>query len=220
MPGPTQGDYKYDIEIVGVAKDTAYGDIHGSVPPLIYYPSQEGEKFLVRASGPAESLIATIRREIDAVDKNLLKDGDIYTAAQVIDRGLFLEISLAKLSSFFALLALLLACVGLYGVLSYEVARRTHEIGIRMALGAQRRNVVGMVMRETMLLVVVGIFIGLSAALGATRLIARLLYGVTPHDPLTIALASALLLTVAALAGYLPARRAARVDPMVALRHD
>jgi ABC-type antimicrobial peptide transport system permease subunit len=104
--------------------------------------------------------------------------------------------------------------------MSYTVARRTNEIGIRMALGAQRRDVVGLVLRETMLLVVIGVIIGLSAALATTRLIASLLYGLTPNDPLTIALASILLLAVAALAGYLPARRASRVDPMVALRHD
>jgi ABC-type antimicrobial peptide transport system permease subunit len=104
--------------------------------------------------------------------------------------------------------------------MSYDVARRTNEIGIRMALGAQRRNVVGLVLRETMILVVIGVLIGLGAALGATRLIAGFLYGLTPNDPLTIALASMLLLTVALLAGYLPARRASRVDPMVSLRHD
>jgi ABC-type antimicrobial peptide transport system permease subunit len=100
------------------------------------------------------------------------------------------------------------------------VARRTHEIGIRMALGAQRRDVVGLVMRETLLLVAIGIFIGLSAALATTRLLTNLLYELKPNDPLTIALAGLLLLTVAALAGYLPARRAARVDPMEALRHN
>jgi ABC-type antimicrobial peptide transport system permease subunit len=133
---------------------------------------------------------------------------------------LFVERMLAKLSSFFSLLALLLSCVGLYGVMSYDVARRTREIGIRMALGAQRRSVVGLVMRQTMLLVIIGVVIGLGAALASTRLIASLLYGLTPNDPLTIALAGLLLLTVAALAGYLPARRAARVDPMIALRHE
>jgi ABC-type antimicrobial peptide transport system permease subunit len=127
---------------------------------------------------------------------------------------------LAKLSSFFSLLALLLASIGLYGVMSYDVARRTREVGIRMALGAQRRDVVGLVMRETMLLVVIGVIIGLITALGATRLIESRLYGLRPNDPLTIALAGLLLLTVAAIAGYLPARRAARVDPMEALRHD
>jgi ABC-type antimicrobial peptide transport system permease subunit len=108
----------------------------------------------------------------------------------------------------------------LYGVMSYDVARRTREIGIRMALGAQRSDVVGLVMRQTALLVVIGVIIGLIAALGATRLIESRLYGLKPNDPLTIALAGLLLLTVAAIAGYLPARRASRVDPMLALRHD
>ncbi len=127
---------------------------------------------------------------------------------------------LAELSSFFGLLALLLACIGLYGVMSYDVARRTHEIGVRMALGAEAMDVVRLVMRETMSLVVIGLIAGLVAALLTTRLIASLLYGLTPDDPLTVGLASLLLLTVAALAGYLPARRAARVDPMVALRTE
>ncbi|MBO0799921.1 MAG: FtsX-like permease family protein, partial [Blastocatellia bacterium] len=219
MNNPEQSNINYNREIVGVVKDSPYWKIRAEIRPLIYSPSQGGNIFVVRAEGRAESLVATIRREIESVDKKL-KASDIYTASQTIDKGLFSEILLARLSSFFSLLALLLACVGLYGVLSYEVAHCTHEIGIRMALGAQRRNVVGMVMREAMLLVVIGIVIGLSAALGATRLIASLLYGLTPHDPLTITLASLLLLTVAALAGYLPARKAARVDPMEPLRHD
>ncbi|MCI0389066.1 MAG: ABC transporter permease [Acidobacteria bacterium] len=212
------GISKYPTKIVGVVKDSVYGKLRDN-PQAIYYPSQGGNLLLVRAAGPAASLVATIRREIQAVDKNL-EVGDIYTASQLLDQELFLERLLAKLSGFFSLLALLLACVGLYGVMSYDVARRTHEIGIRMALGAQRRDVAGLVMRETMLLVVIGIIIGLTGALATTRLITSLLYGLKPNDPLTIALASLLLLTVAALAGYLPARRAARVDPMVALRHE
>jgi predicted permease len=206
------------FEIIGVAKDAVYSYLHDKTRPIIYFPGRDVERFVVRAAGLGAPLVAMIRRELQAFDKNLAPD--IQVADQRLDNDLFLERLLAKLSSFFALLALLLACVGLYGVLSYDVARRTHEIGIRMALGAQRRDVVGLFMRETMLLVVIGVIIGLSASLGATRFIASRLYGLTPNDPLTIALASLLLLTVAALAGYLPARRAARVDPMVALRHD
>jgi ABC-type antimicrobial peptide transport system permease subunit len=164
-------------------------------------------------------MMATIRREIQAVDKNLVIDG-LSTAPQRLDQALFMERLMAKVSGFFATLALLLACVGLYGVMSYDVARRTHEIGIRMALGAQRRDVIGLALRETMLLVGIGAIIGLCAAMGATRLIASMLYGLAPNDPLTIALAGLSLLAVAALAAYLPARRASRVDPMVALRHD
>jgi predicted permease len=210
--------FKYTTEIVGVAKDTVYTDLRAR-PRVLYYPGQTGNLLVARVAGPAAQIVATIRREVQAVDKNLVID-DLYTSSQLLDQNLFLERLLAKLSSFFALLALLLACVGLYGVMSYDMARRTHEIGIRMALGAQRRDVVGLVLRETMLMVVIGVIIGLGAALAFTRLLTRLLYGLTPNDPLTIALAGMLLLTVAALAGYLPARRAARVDPMVALRHD
>jgi putative ABC transport system permease protein len=206
------------FEIIGVAKDTVYSDLRDKTRPMIYFPGRDVDSFVVRAAWLGAPLVAVIRRELQAFDKNLAPD--IRVANQRLDNDLFLERLLAKLSSFFALLALLLACVGLYGVMSYDVARRTHEIGIRMALGAQRREVVGLVLRETMLLVVIGVIIGLSASLGATRLIASLLYGLTPNDPLTIALASLLLLAVAALAGYLPARRAARVDPMVALRHE
>jgi predicted permease len=211
-------EFKYFTEIVGVAKDTVYTDLRAR-PRVLYYPSQTGNLLVARVAGPAAQIVATIRREVQAVDKNLVID-DLYTSSQLLDQNLFLERFLAKLSSFFALLALLLACVGLYGVMSYDVARRTHEIGIRMALGAQRRDVVGLVLRETMLLVFIGVIIGLGAALASTRLIINLLYGLTPNDPLTVALAGLLLLTVAALAGYLPAHRAARVDPMVALRHD
>jgi ABC-type antimicrobial peptide transport system permease subunit len=126
----------------------------------------------------------------------------------------------ATLSSFFGLLALALVSIGLYGVMSYTVARRTHEIGIRMALGAHSGDVLRMVMGESLLLVLIGLAIGMAGALAATRLIAGMLFEVTPNDPLTLALATLLMLAVAALAGWLPARRAARVDPMVALRQE
>jgi predicted permease len=217
-PEKGNDNFKYTSEIVGVVKDSVYDNIREKAR-YIYFPSQDGKTLVARAAGPAEPLLATIRQEIQAVDKNLVID-DLFTFSQLQDENLFLEKLLAKLSGFFSLLALLLSCVGLYGVMSYDVARRTREIGIRMALGAQRRDVVGLVLRETMILVVIGVAIGLGAALGVTRLIAGFLYGLTPNDPLTIGLASMLLLTVAALAGYLPARRASRVDPMVALRHD
>jgi predicted permease len=206
-------------EIIGMVKDAIYGDLRDKALPLIYFPSQGGNVLVARATGPEAPLAATIRREIQAVDKNLELVG-VMTVPQMLDGALRKETEMARLSSFFSLLAILLACIGLYGVTSYNVARRTHEIGVRMALGAQKRDVVSLVMRQSMLLAIIGVVIGISAALGATRLIASLLYGVTPNDPITIALAGLLLLTVAALAGYLPARRASRVDPMVALRHE
>jgi predicted permease len=206
------------FEIIGVAKDAVYDDPRGKTAPLIYFPGQDAGMFVARTAGPAAQLVATIRREIQAVDKNLAFEINAHT--QWWDSYLIEDRLLAKIATFFSLLALLLASIGLYGVMAYDVARRTHEIGIRMALGAQRRDVVGLVMRETMLLAVIGVIIGLIAALGATRLIESRLYGLKPNDPLTIALAGLLLLTVAALAGYLPSRRASRVDPMLALRHD
>ncbi|HSE32532.1 MAG TPA: FtsX-like permease family protein, partial [Pyrinomonadaceae bacterium] len=127
---------------------------------------------------------------------------------------------IARLASFFGLLALLLACIGLYGLMSYAVARRTNEIGIRIALGARSANVLWLIMRESLTLVVVGIVLGLVASLLTTKTAKTLLFGLEPNDPLTIAAAALLLLTVAVFAGYLPARRAARVDPMTALREE
>jgi ABC-type antimicrobial peptide transport system permease subunit len=124
----------------------------------------------------------------------------------------------AELSSFFGFLALLLACVGLYGLMSYAVTQRTNEIGIRMALGAQVQDVLWMVMREVLMMIGVGIAVGMPAAIAAARLIASLLYGLAPFDPVTLVIAPFVLLVTATLAGYFPARRAMKVDPMVALR--
>jgi ABC-type antimicrobial peptide transport system permease subunit len=124
------------------------------------------------------------------------------------------------LSSFFGLLALVLACIGLYGVMFYSVVRRTNEIGIRVALGAAQRDMLRLVLQETMILVALGIGIGLPVALASTRLIRNQLFGLEPNDPFTICAATLIMLAVSAFAGYLPARRASRVDPMVALRHE
>ena len=126
----------------------------------------------------------------------------------------------AKFSSFFGLLALLLACIGLYGIMSYAVVRRTNEIGIRMALGAQRGNVLWLVLKETLSLIIIGVAIGLCTALAATRVISSMLFGMTATDPSTIAMSTLVLVAVAAFAGYLPAKRASQVDPMVALRWE
>jgi ABC-type antimicrobial peptide transport system permease subunit len=136
----------------------------------------------------------------------------------VVNESLMQERFIAQLGSAFSLFALLLTCIGLYGVMSYAVTRRTNEIGIRIALGARGGDVVRMVMKETMLLVAIGMAIGLGAALATTRLITTLLYELSPNDPATIASAALLMAVAAAFAGYLPARRASRVDPMTALR--
>jgi len=130
------------------------------------------------------------------------------------------ERMMATLASGFGVLALALACIGLYGLLAYSVARRTKEMGIRMALGAQRRRVIGMIVKGAVRLVVFGIALGLPAAWAASRWVKSMLFGLTPTDPATIAAAVAVLATAALLAAYLPARRASRVDPITALRHD
>jgi predicted permease len=209
----------FNIEIIGVARDANYGNLRRKPRPLIYYPSHRGTLLVVRAATSGAALPATLRREIHALDKNL-EISEIKSISQSLDIALVQERLLAKLSGFFSLLALLLACIGLYATISYDVARRRQEIGIRMALGAQGSDVLSLVLRETLLLVAIGLVVGLAAAAATTRLIESSLFGLTPTDPLTIGLATALLLAVATLAGWLPARRAAQVDPLVVLRNE
>jgi ABC-type antimicrobial peptide transport system permease subunit len=140
--------------------------------------------------------------------------------ADVVDQSLMQERFIAQTATAFSLVALMLACIGLYGVMSNAVTRRTNEIGIRMALGARSRDVVKLVMQEVLLLVGLGSAIGLLPAFATMRLVSNLLFGIRPTDPLTIAFATLLLIVVAALAGYLPARRASHVDPLIALRAE
>jgi ABC-type antimicrobial peptide transport system permease subunit len=145
---------------------------------------------------------------------------DVRTQTEQIDQILFQERLMARLSSFFGMLALALACIGLYGLLSYEVARRTRELGIRTALGAQHRDLLGLVVGQGILLVLIGAAIGIAAAMGVTRFMAAMLFGVHANDPVTFAGVAILLTLVALAACYIPARRATRVDPMVALRYE
>jgi macrolide transport system ATP-binding/permease protein len=144
----------------------------------------------------------------------------VRTQTQDVDRTINQEITFAELCSAFAFLALAIACVGLYGTVSYNVARRTSEIGIRMALGAPRGRVVRMVLREVLVLAAAGLAIGMAAALGTSKFVASFLYGMRANDPLALTVAVMTLLCAAVLAGYLPARKAARIDPMNALRHE
>ena len=211
------------FEVIGVVKDAKYGSLTEQLRPMAYYSYvQQSEilsNFVVRFSGPEQSIVPPVRQAFHEVNRNLPID-EVVSLSQQIDRSLVQQKLVARLASFFGVLALLLACVGLYGVLSYTVARRTNEIGIRMALGAQRRDVVWLVLREALTLVVIGVVMGLAASFAATQTASSLLFDLKPNDPLTIKLATLLLLIVAALAGYLPLRRASRVDPMAALRDE
>jgi predicted permease len=211
------------IEVVGIVRDAKYTSLRGDTPPTAYTPYLQetpGQmNFEVRTSGDAAAMISSIRDAVREVDSNLPLF-DVKTQRKQAEESLAQERLFATLSGFFGVLALLLACVGLYGVMSYGIARRTNEIGIRMALGATTLGITRMVMRETMSVVVIGVVIGLGAAVASTRLIKSMLFGLAPTDPLTISVAAVLLIVVGALAGYIPARRAARVDPMIALRYE
>ena len=214
-----------DMTIVGVVGDATYGDMRKDPPPTVYVPFDQHLGILawqnveVRTAGNPISVVNAVRRTIQDLDRNVPMH-DVITETEQIDQATFQERLFARLSSFFALLALALACVGLYGMLSYAVARRTNEIGIRMAIGAERSGIVRMVLREALLLALLGIAIGVPAALAASRVVSTMLFGLRPTDPFTLAAATLLMVCVAALAGYLPARRASRVDPMVALRYE
>jgi predicted permease len=220
-----------DYEIVGVVSDVRSIRLGDAPPPTAYLPVAQRPGVLrdleVRLAGGARGagnrlppgMVASLRQAIAEVEPNL-PVFSVITMDEQIERSLARERAVARLTAFFGLLALLLAAIGLYGVMSYSVARRTNEIGLRMALGAPRGRVVGLVMRETALLVAAGVTAGLAAALATMRLAASQLFGLSAHDPATMAVATLALAVVALAAGFLPARRAAETDPMVALRHD
>jgi putative ABC transport system permease protein len=173
----------------------------------------------VRGPGDVTRLAPSIR----AIAAEALPSGlvtEIATLEQVVEMSLVRERMLAFLATFFAALALILACIGLYGVMAYRVARRTREIGIRIAVGARQKSVVWMMMRETLLLVAIGVALGTLASLDANRYIAGQLFGVTPRDPVAIVVALSVLAIVTMVAGYLPARHASRIDPVKALRAE
>lgn len=213
------------IEIVGVVKDAKYDSLRESQRRMIYIPYRQ-DLFhlytmcvLVRPRADVPGFRQMARDALRGIDPNLpiLR---IDTADEQVDASLSEERLIASISSFFGVLAVLLACLGLYGVMSYLTARRTNEIGIRFALGATGRNVLGMVLGESVWLVAVGIAAGVPLTLAATRFISSRLFGVSATDPVTIASAAMLMLMVATVSGLLPARRAAKVDPMVALRYE
>lgn len=211
------------FEIVGVAKDVKYGKIRDEAPPTFYWSYAQSTLisrqmvFLLRTDIDPFALENSVRQVCLGLDKDV-PVVHMKTEEEIVQGALFLERTFALLSSAFGGLALLLACVGLYGTVGYAVARRTAEIGVRMALGAGRASIVRMVLAETVLVVTAGVLVGLPAAWAASRLLTHQLYGLSPHDPLTIAAAGGVILVITLLAGYLPARRASRVEPIVALR--
>ena len=214
--GPKSAGY----QIIGVAGNTKYDSLRHEIQPAMYQPlTNGGAHFELRTAVEPNSLIPVVRDMVNRVDSNLPLF-DVRTQSERIEQLMVQERIIARLSSFFGLLALLLTCMGLYGLLAYEVTRRTREIGIRVALGAQQLNVIGLVVGQGIILVVVGAVFGLGAGFGLTRYLESLLFGVRPVDPLTFAAVVILLFIVALIACYLPARRASRVDPMVALRHQ
>ena len=211
-----------NVEIVGIAGNARVFDIRDKSAPVVFLsylqiPPKWGG-LIVRTKEPPEQLAKTVAHEIESLGREYpFWTG---TIAQAMSERLATERVIAVLSGFYAALVLLLASIGLYGLMSYTVTRRTREIGVRVAVGAQRRDVLWLVLRETLLLALFGIAIGIPSALAATRLIASMLFGLSPGDVPTIVAVSLLLLLVAVLAGYLPARRASAVDPTVALRAE
>jgi len=211
------------VEIVGVVHDAKYNNLREDAKPLFFLPFAQMTRSLraleVRTDRPASAIAAPVREALSSVTRDIMIRSVLPLSAQV-DASLAAERLLLRLCVLFGALALLLACVGLYGVIAYRVAQRTTEIGVRVALGATPMSVVRGVLRDTLVLVVVGVAIGVPAALAAGRLLVTFLYGLTPRDPMTLLTAIVILLAAASAAAALPARRAARVDPNVALRYE
>jgi predicted lysophospholipase L1 biosynthesis ABC-type transport system permease subunit len=210
-----------EFEIVGVVRDTKYSSVRDPGPPTMYRCAWQGTprslNVVLRTAGDPLAMTESVRAAMRDVDPTLPIQRFTSQTEQISLR-FAQERLFATAYTAFGALALVLACIGLFGLMSYSVARRTNEIGVRLALGAQRGRVVGMVLGESMLLVGIGVALGLAAALWAGRFVKTVLYGLSANDPLTVAAAVAVITLVSALAGYLPARRAAHVDPMAALR--
>lgn len=216
------GDAKNEptFVIVGVVSDARYNDLRRAVQPTTYVPATGGGvSFEVRTAMNPTAIVPQVRSIVNQLDSNL-PVFRVMTESDSIDQLLFEERFIARLSSFFGILALILACVGLYGLLSYEVSRRTREIGIRMALGAGQANVLKIVVGQGIVLAFLGVVVGTGAAIGVTRYLSSILYDVHTSDPTTLLAVGVIMLVVALAACSIPARRATRVDPMVALRNE
>jgi macrolide transport system ATP-binding/permease protein len=218
---------KCDVEVVGVSGDVRYGRLKQTFSPAVFFPFAQWPiddmTFEVRTAGNPLGYVQAVREIVHRADSRI-PVADVFTQGALIDGVINREIAFARLCSAFALLALAIASVGLYGTMSFNVARRTGEIGIRMAPGAQRLNIARMVLRETILPVAAGVALGIAVSSAAERFaassIADLLYGIKAGDVTSMILATATLIVVAACAGLLPARRASRIDPMIAIRYE
>jgi macrolide transport system ATP-binding/permease protein len=220
------GDAPLVLQIVGVAATARYGGLKNEIPPVVYVPYTQipppvlwAMTYALRTDGDPLRHVAAVRQIMHEADPRVPLT-NLRTQAADIDRTINQEIVFARLCSAFAILALVIACVGLYATMAYGVARRTNEIGLRLALGAGRGAVIWMVLREACVLAAVGLAIGVPTALGVSGLIESFLFDLKPNDPRALTLAAAILLTAAFVASYGPARRASRVDPMVAVRHE
>lgn len=220
----TPGDSETLYEIVGLVRDTKYEDLREELSPIVYDAATQatgsgpGANILIRSRLGQTETIAAVTRALTEINPAITVSFQWFKP--MIEATILRERLMATLSGFFGMLALLLACIGLYGILCYGVATRTKEIGIRMALGAERRSVFWLILREAFVLVIVGVLVGLPLIFGVTRLTSSLLFGLSPTDPVSVALAALAMLVVAIVAGYLPSRRATRVDPIVTLRAE
>jgi ABC-type antimicrobial peptide transport system permease subunit len=211
-------------EIVGVTGDTKFQDMHEEFKPFMYFPAPQQEKpspddqILIKSSLPVTSLMASLKQTL--ADLNPGIDIEFSVFKTKIHDSLLQDELMATLSGFFGFLAAILAAIGLYGVMSYMVVQRTREIGIRMAIGAKRGDVVKMILREAGILTIAGLVIGSGLALGAAQAAKSMLYGLKPRDPLTLVIAIVTLSFVASLASFWPAYRASKLDPLNALRYD
>jgi predicted permease len=219
-PGEAQPLY----QIVGVVKDSKYQSLREPFKPIAYVAASQdkepglGTSIIVRSTAPLGSLLAAVRRTVLEENPEISLEFRVFRAQ--LRNSLLRERLMATLSGFFGFLAVVLATIGLYGVMSYMVARRRGEIGIRMALGANRGDVLGLVLREAGMLLAVGLVIGTGLAIAVGRTASSMLFGLKPTDPVTIGLSITLLAVVAIIASFLPAMRAARLEPMLALREE
>jgi predicted permease len=212
-----------EYQIVGVCGNTKYNSVRSDIAPTMYHSYRQapsgGVSFEVRTVLPELSLVPTVRKVVSSIDKSIPVQ-ELTTQTDLFNRSIIMERLSTTLCGSLAILAVVLACIGLYGLLAYHVEQRIGEIGIRMALGARPRDVAWPIIRQAVLLAAIGVVIAMPVALALSRAMRSVVYGIKPHDPLTMIGAAVLMVAVVALAAWLPAQRAAKTDPMEALRYE